>query len=1130
MKRKEDTSTHSRVNILGNSNADGISGSIPGGKKYDWGDSPDLSVFFGRTDELDTFFQWIVTQKCRVLGLWGMGGMGKSTFTLKVCKGQNNINDAKCIRDDFEYIIFRRLDETHRLSDILSDAILLFSNGSKSSSLKDGELMDTVLSLLAEKRCLIVLDNAESITENQADGSVKYKIGFENYKIFIDRIGKTKHQSCLFINGREKLDGFSLLQESAPNYVKSHDLNPIDVEAGKSLFTSNGEVFSASGEDWNQIVTLYDGNPLHLLLIKKYIEEIHSSDIKDFLSSGKLLIKGINNLIDWHFNRLSTYERDVLLWMAIHREFVSINMFEKDLCYEINAQRTIRDTILTLMDKIPLEKSDGRYSMQPVLLEYATNYLIKAVSNDIKDTTIESIGKYSLLLTSSFVNIQELQTTIFLDSINAICLSHFLTLDKYHYALKNLINTIRENYSDVCYYAIGNIINLLSKKEKILEEWDFSEFLIVNANLQEVDLREINFSQSEFIDCIFKSPLVGPISGLAVSHDGQYIAASESFGGIHIYELSSLQLINTLRSHVSWVFALSFSPDDSYIVSGGEDKMVYMWGNWKQEDYKAEIIDRTHSNSVWTVTISGNKKYIVTGSEDESIHIYDTEEMKILKRIPKAHKGKVFSVSFNYNSTLLVSSGADGIIKLWDVETNFNHSYNLTGHEGIVKNVMFTNDGNQIVSCGWDKTIRFWDLRLRTEIADKRITSTESILSLVLDPKSPYLVCSLETGIIQVWNYETNACIKNITSHKGEVWKIVFTADAKYLVSGGYDRTLRIWNTNNWSCRNVLHGYINWIQDFSLSKDGNTLVCTNGDLSIDIWDVQTIELDVIPDAHNGWTFSVEHCPKSHFVITGSDDRKIRIWDTIDWHKNPIELPQVHNSWIQRIAFSSNGDLLASGSDDKSVVVWDMKTRSVKHTLKGHTFGVWALAFSPDNKILASADEVGAIILWDAVKGKRIKKFPKLCDRIHAIVFSKDGKFLYSASEDSKVRRWNIDDKSNIELYNHNGWVMELAISQDGQKLVSGGKDGKVIVYNLSENNEISINHGFGVWAVSFSHDGNTIISAGEDGTTIFWTVVDNIPCIDKIFCKKKPYEDSFFSKSKGLSRPQILSLIALGGK
>ncbi|NJL56856.1 hypothetical protein HC928_18170 [bacterium] len=46
----------------------------------DWGDAPDVSLFFGRSEELDTLLRWVSQDHCRLVTLLGMGGIGKSVL------------------------------------------------------------------------------------------------------------------------------------------------------------------------------------------------------------------------------------------------------------------------------------------------------------------------------------------------------------------------------------------------------------------------------------------------------------------------------------------------------------------------------------------------------------------------------------------------------------------------------------------------------------------------------------------------------------------------------------------------------------------------------------------------------------------------------------------------------------------------------------------------------------------------------------------------------------------------------------------------------------------------------------------------------------------------------------------
>src|SRR5262245_3697514 len=46
----------------------------------DWGEAPDIGTFHGRAQELETLTAWILTDRCRLLAVLGMGGIGKTAL------------------------------------------------------------------------------------------------------------------------------------------------------------------------------------------------------------------------------------------------------------------------------------------------------------------------------------------------------------------------------------------------------------------------------------------------------------------------------------------------------------------------------------------------------------------------------------------------------------------------------------------------------------------------------------------------------------------------------------------------------------------------------------------------------------------------------------------------------------------------------------------------------------------------------------------------------------------------------------------------------------------------------------------------------------------------------------------
>jgi len=50
------------------------------GPRVEWGDALDVPSLYGREGELATLAQWVVQERCRVVSVLGMGGMGKSAL------------------------------------------------------------------------------------------------------------------------------------------------------------------------------------------------------------------------------------------------------------------------------------------------------------------------------------------------------------------------------------------------------------------------------------------------------------------------------------------------------------------------------------------------------------------------------------------------------------------------------------------------------------------------------------------------------------------------------------------------------------------------------------------------------------------------------------------------------------------------------------------------------------------------------------------------------------------------------------------------------------------------------------------------------------------------------------------
>ncbi|MGC1394163.1 MAG: NB-ARC domain-containing protein, partial [Coleofasciculaceae cyanobacterium] len=84
-----------------------------------WGEAPESGIFYGRTNELTTLEKWLLNDKCRLVTLLGMGGIGKTALVIKF---------AESNQEQFEAIIWKSLRYIPTLEDFLGQLILAVSN------------------------------------------------------------------------------------------------------------------------------------------------------------------------------------------------------------------------------------------------------------------------------------------------------------------------------------------------------------------------------------------------------------------------------------------------------------------------------------------------------------------------------------------------------------------------------------------------------------------------------------------------------------------------------------------------------------------------------------------------------------------------------------------------------------------------------------------------------------------------------------------------------------------------------------------------------------------------------------------------------------------------------------------
>jgi WD40 repeat protein len=1130
---------------------------VPPKLDQDWGEAPDVSYFTGRVAELALLEQWIVgdralEDRCRLVALLGMGGIGKSSLAATLA---HRLVGSVSASDPFEFVIWRSLHHAPPIADLLANLIHFLSSGKETEASLPTDLdsrIQRLIDYLRKHRCLVILDNVESVLPIPTIHCRER----EGYSELLVRLSDLAHQSCVILTSREKPEAI-VWQEGPHLPVRSLQIGGLSQAEGKTLFELKGD-FLASEAEWQQLVNHYAGNPLALKMVAAAIQDLFNRNIPEFLSVlGSFVFDDIRDLLNRQFDRLSEAEKEVMYWLAVNREVTSFKELLEDIILPVSRQK-LPGTLRSLKHRFLIESHATGFTQQPVVMEYVTDRLIEQVSQEITTSPFFTPPSpsspppispfptpYSLLTTCALIKatakdyLRETQTRLILAPIAERLRVIWRSPEMLKQNVNELLTHLRSLTHTTPGYGAGNLLNLLCYLKTDLTSLDVSHLPIRQAFLQGVNLHQVNFAHGEFTRTVFAESL-GNVWSVAFSPNGQWLVASDSTGEIHLWAIADNQNISTsskrsFQAHPNWICALAFSPDSRWLASSGFDQVVKIW------DVETGTCLKTlagHTDFVISLAFSPDGFLLASGGTDCTIRLWELQSGQC-RHVLQEHLDWVGSVEFSPIQTqpesmlakLVLASGSDdGTIKLWDVNQG-TCLQTFSGHGGNVRAVVFSPNGEQLISGSSDRTLKVWDI-FTGQCLKTLSGHTNALRSLALSPDGQTIISASEDHTLKVWNFLTAQCLRTLSDHTANVLSVAFHPDGQTIASGSNDQTVRLWNCYTGQCLKTLRGYTNYVLSVGFSSDGETIASGGSDHCLRLWDRKTGTCLQTLTGHTSGVWALAFHPNNQTLITGSVDQTIRHWDYTTG--TCLNILNGHQNWVHTVAISPDGQLLASGSSDHSIRIWDIQTGKCLRILQGHSSHVWSVVFSPlAVSLLASSSDDQTIKLWNPVTGECLQTFQGHSGRVISLAFSPDGKWLASGGQDHRISIWDVQTGKCLRNFvGHQDRINALTYSKTSKsgeyRLISGSADHRINIWDIHSGKCLHSlrEHTNRVWAIALSPDHQTLISGSEDSTLRLWEIATG-QCL-QVFRSPRPYEGMDITNITGLTQAQKANLKMLG--